>query len=163
MAKTRWLDDEQQATWRAYLEATSMLTEAIATQLQIDSGLPHTYYEILVQLSEAPDRSLRMSELAARALSSRSRLSHAVARLAEHGWVERVDCPTDRRGQIAHLTDAGFAVLEAAAPGHAERVLSGLFDPLSPAQVAQLKEIADAIARSLGAEQGLPRRRPVSA
>jgi DNA-binding MarR family transcriptional regulator len=153
MAKTRWLDDDQQATWRSYLKATSMLTDAIAAQLQEDSGLPHTYYEILVQLSEAPDHSLRMSELAARALSSRSRLSHAVARLAEQGWVERLDCPTDRRGQIARLTDTGYAALKAAAPGHAGRVLSGLFDALSQEQARQLKAIADAIAANLDGEQ----------
>jgi DNA-binding MarR family transcriptional regulator len=153
MAKTRWLSDEQQATWRAYLKGTSLLTDAIAAQLQEDSGLPHTYYEILVHLSEAPDRALRMSELANRALSSRSRLSHAVARLTEQGWVERIDCPTDRRGQIAHLTDRGFAALEAAAPGHAERVMSGLFDALTPAQAASLKEIVQAITHTLEAER----------
>lgn len=153
MAKVRWLDAEQQATWRAYLRATSLLSEAIAAQLHEDSGLPHAYYEILVQLSEAPNRALRMSELANRSLSSRSRLSHAVARLTERGWVERIDCPTDRRGQIAHLTDTGFAALQAAAPGHVERVRSALFDPLTTEQVHQLRHIVETVANTIEAER----------
>ena len=143
---TRWLDEEEQATWRAYLRATSLVSEAVEGELQDDAGIPHTYYEILVHLSEAPDRSLRMSELAARALASRSRLSHAVNRLTEQGWVERRECPTDRRGQIAHLTDAGFAALERAAPGHVEAVRVAVFDPLTREQLRALRDIADTLA-----------------
>jgi DNA-binding MarR family transcriptional regulator len=86
-----------------------------------------------------------MSQLANASTSSKSRLSHAVARLEERGWVERIDCETDRRGQVARLTQAGFAALEAAAPGHVEQVRRSLFDPLSPDQVAQLCVIAEAI------------------
>jgi DNA-binding MarR family transcriptional regulator len=88
---------------------------------------------------------MRMSELADACGSSRSRLSHAVARLEESGWVRRQDCPTDRRGQLAVLTDEGLRVLTEAAPGHVEGVRSHLFDPLSPAQVAELRRISDAI------------------
>ncbi len=91
MAKTRWLSAEEQAAWRAYLEATTLLLDALDHQLQTDSGIPHAYYEILVRLSEEPERVLRMSELADATRSSRSRLSHAVARLEERGWVERRD------------------------------------------------------------------------
>jgi DNA-binding MarR family transcriptional regulator len=86
-----------------------------------------------------------MSELADRTLSSRSRLSHAVARLEERGWVARTDCPTDRRGQLAHLTDAGFEVLRGAAPGHVEAVRANLIDLLDAEQLQQLGAIGDAV------------------
>src|SRR2546423_11139546 len=105
---TRWLDDDEQHAWRAFLSTAQLLMDQLDRELQRDAGMPHAYYEILVVLSEAPQRTLRMSELAARTLSSRSRLSHAVAKLEQHGWVTRRDCPTDRRGQLAELTDAGF-------------------------------------------------------
>src|SRR3954469_8569252 len=117
-ADTQWLDDDEQRTWRAFLTAQRLLFDALDRQLQRDAGLPHAYYEILVRLSEAEGRSLRMSDLAEGTLSSRSRLSHAVARLEERGWVVREDCLTDRRGQVARLTDEGFEVLATAASGH---------------------------------------------
>ena len=142
---TRWLDPDEQRTWRAFLAATRGLMETLDRELQRDAGMPHAYYEILVRLSEAPERRLRMSELADATGSSRSRLSHAVARLEDAGWVRREDCPTDRRGQIAHLTDAGFATLAAAAPGHVEGVRRHLFDALTPAQVTQLRRISETL------------------
>ena len=92
---------------------------------------------------------MRMSELAEHTRSSRSRLSHAVARLEEKGWVRRVDCPTDRRGQVAQLTDAGFAILEGAAPGHVAAVRSQVIDVLTPGQIDQLTEIGTAIRNGL--------------
>ncbi|MDG4780040.1 MarR family transcriptional regulator [Micromonospora sp. WMMD961] len=146
---TRWLDSDEQRTWRAYLTASRVLMDTLDRELQRDAGMPHAYYEILVQLSEAPGRQLRMSELAQAAGSSRSRLSHAVARLEAAGWVRREDCPTDRRGQIALLTDEGFATLAAAAPGHVEGVRRHLFDALSPAQVDQLRRISETLAEHL--------------
>lgn len=142
---TRWLSADEQKTWRAFLEVTQTLFERLDRQLQRDSNLPHTYYEILVRLSEAADRTLRMSELADRSQSSRSRLSHAVSRLEQQGWVERLECPTDRRGSLARLTDAGFAALAAAAPGHVEAVRSLLFDALTAEQVTQLGQISNAV------------------
>ena len=142
---TRWLDDDEQQTWRAFLGATRLVFEQLDRELQRDSGLPHTYYEILVRLSEAPERALRMSQLAELTTSSASRLSHAVARLEDNGWVERRPCAGDKRGQIAHLTDAGFAALAAAAPGHVEGVRRHVFDPLTPEQVTQLREISTAL------------------
>jgi DNA-binding MarR family transcriptional regulator len=147
----RWLDEHEQRVWRSYLAATQLLTERLDQELQRNSGMPHTYYEVLVRLSEAPGRRLRMSELAERSLSSRSRLSHAVARLEAAGWVVRESCESDRRGQNAVLTDAGFAALEAAAPGHVEGVRQHLFDPLTPEQVTQLGEICAAVAAHLRA------------
>ncbi|MEV4532599.1 MarR family transcriptional regulator [Asanoa sp. NPDC049518] len=142
---TRWLDDQEQATWRAFLGATRALMDALDRELQHEAGMPHAYYEILVRLSEAPEHNMRMSELADACGSSRSRLSHAVARLEESGWVRRQDCPTDRRGQLAVLTDEGMRRLTEAAPGHVEGVRSHLFDQLSPSQVTELRRISDAI------------------
>ncbi|MEU5944706.1 MarR family transcriptional regulator [Micromonospora sp. NPDC047465] len=142
---TRWLDPDEQRTWRAFLTASRALMETLDRELQHDAGMPHAYYEILVRLSEAPERRLRMSELAEASGSSRSRLSHAVARLEAAGWVRREECPSDRRGQIAVLTDEGFATLATAAPGHVEGVRRHLFDALSPAQVDQLRRISEAL------------------
>jgi DNA-binding MarR family transcriptional regulator len=150
MSEIRWLSDHEQEIWRSFLSATLGLTDAMARQLQRDANMPHAYYEILVALSEAPGRTLRMSELAGVRNSSRSRLSHAVARLEEAGWVRRRDCPTDKRGSFAMLTDEGYAALEAAAPGHVTEVRERLFDQLTPEQVEQLGEISRAIQRGLG-------------
>jgi DNA-binding MarR family transcriptional regulator len=107
--------------------------------------MPHAYYEILVHLSEAPGRRLRMHELAGRAQSSRSRLSHAVKRLEDAGWVVREECPGDRRGLLAVLTDEGFTALAAAAHGHVEAVRRVLFDRLTDDQVTQLRSISEAV------------------
>ncbi|MGC5050920.1 MarR family winged helix-turn-helix transcriptional regulator [Micromonospora sp. DT48] len=149
LVMTRWLTTDEQRTWRAFLTASRALMDTLDRELQRDAGIPHAYYEILVRLSEAPDRRLRMSELAEASGSSRSRLSHAVARLEATGWVRREDCPTDRRGQIAQLTEEGFAKLAAAAPGHVEGVRRHLFDALSPAQVEQLRQISEVLAERL--------------
>ena len=149
MGKTRWLSASEQRAWRAYLEATKLLFDALDRQLQRDSAMPHAYYEILVRLSEAQGRSMRMSELADATRSSRSRLSHAVARLEERGWLERVDCATDKRGQIAVLTDVGFAALEEAAPGHVAAVRNYLVDRLTPEQVTQLEQIGSVVVAGL--------------
>lgn len=146
---TRWLDIDEQQTWRTFLTATQLLHAQLDRELQRDSGIPHAYYEILVRLSEAPGRVLRMSELADAADSSRSRLSHAVARLEEAGWVRRESCPTDRRGAFAHLTDEGFEALAEAAPAHVESVRRHLLDPLTPEQIRQLREISEAIVNRL--------------
>ena len=151
---TRWLDDDEQRTWRAFLGATRMLFDRLERQLQRDSGLPMAYYEIMVQLSEAPDRTLRMSQLADSSLSSRSRLSHAVARLEEAGWVRRRACPEDRRGAFAELTDAGRAKLEDAARGHVEAVRTDLFDVLTTDQQRALREAGEALRNHLSAGPG---------
>lgn len=149
MAKTRWLTATEQRAWRAYLEATILLFDALDRQLQRESGMPHAYYEILVRLSEADGRSMRMSELADATRSSRSRLSHAVARLEERGWLKRTDCETDKRGQVAVLTEQGFAALEAAAPGHVAAVRKHLIDRLTPEQIRQLEQIGTVVVDGL--------------
>jgi DNA-binding MarR family transcriptional regulator len=141
----RWLTAEEQQAWRAFLTACNTLFTAVDAELWRDAKIPHGYYEILVRLSETPGRALRMTQLAEASTSSKSRLSHAVARLEERGWVRRTDCPTDRRGQVARLTDEGFAALAAAAPGHVAQVRRSLMDQLTPEQIEQLREISEAI------------------
>ncbi|WP_141959690.1 MarR family winged helix-turn-helix transcriptional regulator [Actinoallomurus bryophytorum] len=149
MTETRWLNADEQRTWRAYLNSHRLLLDAIDAQLRRDSGMPHAYYEILVCLSDAENRTLRMAELAEATRVSASRLSHAIARLEERGWVCRQECPTDRRGQLAVLTDEGFATLAAAAPGHVEAVRTALFDSLDADQIRDLGEISEILARHL--------------
>ncbi|MGH3861085.1 MarR family winged helix-turn-helix transcriptional regulator [Actinokineospora sp.] len=153
---TRWLDDGEQEVWRAFITMSGALNDQLDRQLQRDSDMPYTYYEILVVLSHAPDRSMRMSELAGLRGSSRSRLSHAVARLEQAGWVRRQECPTDKRGSLAVLTDDGFAALAAAAPGHVTAVREKLFDRLTPEQVKVLGEISKAVLEGLDPDKQLP-------
>lgn len=149
MTHTRWLDEDQQRTWRAFLAANRLVSERVERRLQSDAGMPQAYYEILVRLSEAPERRLRMSLLATSSLSSRSRVSHAVARMEEAGWIRRRSCPTDRRGQLAELTDEGLRVLRDAAPGHATTVQEVLFDALTPDQQRALREVGETLVAHL--------------
>ena len=137
----RWLDPDERRIWLGWVFTSRLLWEEIERDLQRDSGFSFGHYEILVMLSEAPNRSRRMSELADATQSSRSRLSHAVARLEELGWVRRETCSTDRRGQLAVLTDDGYAALREAAPGHVESVRKHFFDQLSPEQLDALADI----------------------
>lgn len=142
---TRWLDEDEQRTWRCFLEASRLLWEHLEAQLQRDAGMPVSYYQVLVHLSEAPGRALRMSELAKATGSSRSRLSHAMARLEAARWAERRSCPTDGRVEVAVLTTEGLAALEEAAPGHVTAVRESLFDALSPGQVRELGRVSQRI------------------
>lgn len=142
---TRWLSDTEQATWRAFLATSELLYAALDRQLQRDAGMTHGTYVVLAMLSEAPGRSLRMSELAVRANSTPSRLSHAVARMEDRGWVRRSRSDADGRGTVAELTDAGWEVLVRTAPGHVEAVRAALFDRLTPAQVTALRTVCDAV------------------
>jgi DNA-binding MarR family transcriptional regulator len=134
----RWLTAEEQRVWRDYLDVSRRLTERLNRQLTEDSHLTLAEYEILVQLSEAPQHQIRMAELADLAVHSRSRLTHTVRRLEHRGLVRREECLDDRRGILCVLLDEGFATLEAAAPGHVEAVRSAMFDPLDAADVRGL-------------------------
>ena len=145
MRDNPWLSDEQQQVWRAFLRMSGKLNECIERDLQQVARMPHAYYLILAMLSEAPERSLRMNQLAEVVRASQSRVSHAIARLEEAGWVRRMPAPGDRRGQIAELTDAGFARLVEVAPSHAETVRSIMFDPLSAEQLAGFGDICETI------------------
>ncbi|MFI6506013.1 MarR family winged helix-turn-helix transcriptional regulator [Streptosporangium sp. NPDC050855] len=142
---TRWLDDDEQRAWRTFLTASQLVQEELDRQLQRDSGMPHAYYAVLVKLSEAPGRTMRMSELATEVNASQSRLSHAVKRLEERGWVRREPCAADRRVSWAVLTDEGFAALAAAAPGHVEAVRQTFLDRLDPEQLRHLTALCAAL------------------
>jgi DNA-binding MarR family transcriptional regulator len=153
---TRWLTEKEQRAWRAYIAATHLLEDAIDRQLQQDAGMPHLYYSILANLSEAPERSLRMTDLAAKTKITRSRLTYAVTRLEKDGLIRREDCKWDKRSSFATLTDEGMAVLERTAPGHVETVRSLLFDRLTPRQVEQLEEIFSGIAEAMEGDEERP-------
>jgi len=127
----RWLSEEQQRVWRAYLLGSARLSEKLDDDLR-QFGLDLGEYEILVTLSESPDHRLRMSELADAVHQSRSRLTHTVSRLEKDKLVDRLNCPTDRRGVWAHLTDHGFDRLKTAAPSHVEAVRRNFVEAMSP-------------------------------
>lgn len=134
MAETReitWLTADQQQVWRSWLAASAAINEHLNEELR-PYGLDLGEYEILVRLSEAPGRQLRMSELAMSVRQSRSRLTHAVSRLEKKGIVTRTNCPLDGRGVIAHLTDSGFEHLDAAAHAHVRSVREAFVDVVDP-------------------------------
>jgi DNA-binding MarR family transcriptional regulator len=143
--EVQWLTATEYETWRAYLDSTRILLHTLETQLQADAGMPLTYYEILVDLSEAPNRTLRMGVLAQQVRSSTSRLSHAISRLEECGWVRREYDPEDRRATYAVLTDHGADALAAAAPGHVTAVRQHFIGRLTPEQINQLGQISRAL------------------
>jgi DNA-binding MarR family transcriptional regulator len=153
---TGWLTQDEQRAWRSLLRMTLLLTEELDRQLRRDAGIPHAYYQILAMLSEAPDRTLRMSELARITRYSPSRLSHAVARLEDDGLVRRERCDEDRRGANAVLTDAGLRSVVEAAPGHVAAVRRHLFGPLTDEQVGQLRAIAEASLATFDLDGGPP-------
>ena len=151
----RWLDDEQQRTWRAWLTVSELVPRALDAQLQRDAGLSHAAYVVLAMLSESPTRSRRMSDLARRANQSQSRLSHTVARLEERGWVRRERASDDGRGALAVLTDAGWDVVRAVAPGHVDAVREAMFGPLTAEQSRVLGEALEAILDKLDPDHSL--------
>jgi DNA-binding MarR family transcriptional regulator len=151
----RWLDDEQQRTWRAWLTVAELLPRALDTQLQRDAGISHAAYVVMAMLSESPSRSRRMSDLARRANQSQSRLSHTVARLEDRGWVRREPSAEDGRGNVAVLTDAGWDVVRSVAPGHVDAVRSAMFDPLTGEQAKALGDVLEAIAERLDPDHSL--------
>ena len=147
---TRWLSAEEQETWRAFVGTCHAFFAAIDGQLQRDTGIPLAYYEILVRLSEAPDRRLRMADLADRLHQSRSRLTHTVGRLEAAELVRRTSCTSDKRGVWAELTDAGFSLLEQAAPYHVEGVRENLVDLASSEDFAAVGRVFDAVSEHVG-------------
>jgi len=150
MDEPRWLSAQEMRAWRGYLGLVRLLDDRLNRDLQEESGLTLADYEILVRLSEAPQRRLRMTELAQGAMISKSRLSHQMTRLEDRGLARREVCPTDRRGAFAVLSDAGFDVLAAAAPGHVASVRHHLFDRLTSEQVEALGKLSDAVIAGLG-------------
>jgi DNA-binding MarR family transcriptional regulator len=150
-----WLDEQQQRTWRSWLAVTELLPRTLDAQLQRDAGLTHAAYVVLAMLSEAPDRSRRMSDLARVANQSQSRLSHTVARLEGRGWVRRERSTDDRRGNLAVLTDDGWDVVQRVAPGHVAAVRDGLFAALTPAQTESLAQVLAAVLERLDPDSTL--------
>ncbi len=148
------LTPEQRETWVTYVLAHSAVLDALDRRLQRVAGLAHSHFAILQIVSQAPDRTARMSEVATALRFSPSRLSHAVQRLERDGWVQRRPDPDDGRAQLVALTDVGLARIEDIAPGHIAAVRALMFDHLTPEQVTQLNEINQALLR--GSADGSP-------
>ncbi len=141
----QWLDDQERDAWIGLMTVLLRVPAALDRQLRSAAGITHFDYQVMVILSEADDRTLRMSHLADLTEGSLPRLSQVVARHEKAGWIVRHPDPDDGRSTLATLTDAGFDTLVAAAPGHVEEVRRLVFDPLSKAQIGQLARIADSI------------------
>jgi DNA-binding MarR family transcriptional regulator len=150
VTEPRWLAATQQHDWRAYIDGSARLTDALEHDLKTRHGLSIAEYEILVRLSEAPERRLRMAELAASASQSRSRLTHTVARLESKGFVSRTDCPSDKRGVFAQLNDAGFAALTSAAADHVSAVRDLFVDVIDPEDLRAIGRAFRAVADRIG-------------
>jgi len=142
---TRWLDDDEMAAWIRLAAVLELLPGVLDSQLRRDAGLTHFEYFVLAMLSEAPERTLRMTGLAARTNATLPRLSHVIRRLEERGLVERFPCPQDGRATNARLTGAGWDKVVATAPGHVDTVRAHVIDTLTREQVHQLAQIAGAI------------------
>lgn len=152
MSNTAWLNDEEARAWLAYIDLSTLLGDYLDQQLRRDAGISHTTYHLLSLLAAQDDRSARMIDLAQHMKMTLSRLSHAVAKLEEAGWVGRGENPADKRGRVVILTDRGFEVLSAAAPGHVEAVRRAVFDHLTATQVEQFAEIAGTVVQGLIAQ-----------
>jgi DNA-binding MarR family transcriptional regulator len=149
MGDPRWLDAEERQTWLSLVATLVRLPAALDAQMQRDAGISHFEYQVLAGLSEAPERTMRMSTLAMLAEGSLPRLSQVIGRLEKRGWVRRTPDPTDGRYTLAVLTDAGWDKVVEAAPEHVETVRGLVFDPLTKAQARQLREITRRIMRAV--------------
>jgi DNA-binding MarR family transcriptional regulator len=145
----RWLDAEESLAWRALARTLVRLPAALDAQLRRDAGISHFEFGVLALLSEAPGRTLRMSELAMGAGSSLPRLSQVVARLEQRDWMRRTPDPADGRYTLATLTDRGLEKVTQAAPGHVQEVRRLVFDPLTKTQSRQLHQIGQRITRAI--------------
>jgi DNA-binding MarR family transcriptional regulator len=145
----RWLNDREKAAWIAFLAASNLVARRLEQQLKDEAGLSHTQYEVLVQLSAAPQHALRMTDLAERLVTSKSGLTYQVTQLERAGLVARRSCKSDVRGVIAEMTDKGMATLRTAAPGHVAAVRDALIDVLEPEQLDQIAVGLGEVARRL--------------
>ncbi|MFI6051646.1 MarR family winged helix-turn-helix transcriptional regulator [Streptomyces violascens] len=150
---TNWLSDDEQCAWRTYLDVNRMLTYQMEKDLQ-PFGLTNNDYEILVNLSESADRRMRMSDLAAATLQSKSRLSHQITRMENAGLVRRENCESDRRGLFAVLTEHGTETMEKVAPHHVASVRRHFIDLLSGEALADLRESLTPVAEHLRGHRG---------
>ena len=144
----RWLNAAEMKAWRRYIIASRRLLEALDSDLE-DHELSMADYEVLAQLSDAPERKMRMSELADVAMLSRSRLSHRIKVMEKAGWVKREACPSDKRGYFAVMTTKGWKAIVAAAPDHVESVRSRFVDHLSKADLEVIATIFARVEESL--------------
>ncbi|MHA3701188.1 MarR family winged helix-turn-helix transcriptional regulator [Jatrophihabitans sp. YIM 134969] len=151
-AEPQWLEDDEQQAWIAIATLLFQLPGTLDRQLQRDSGLTLFEYFTLSGLSMAPDRTMRMSDLALFTNGSLSRLSNVAKRLEQRGWIERHPDPDDGRFTNAVLTDAGWDVVVAAAPGHVAAVRRHVIAPLTPAQLRALATVAPRIAATLDSD-----------
>lgn len=142
---TEWLDETERAAWLRLVAVVELLPGVLDGQLRSSAGLTHFEYFVLAMLSEAPERTLRMTTLAQRTNATLPRLSHVVRRLEERGIIERFPCPEDGRATNARLTETGWDAVVAAAPGHVTTVRRNVLDPLTREQLTQLRVIADAL------------------
>ncbi|HYQ62857.1 MarR family winged helix-turn-helix transcriptional regulator [Actinophytocola sp.] len=156
MEEPRWLADEERQTWLALVGMLIRLPSALDAQLQQDAGLNHFEYQVLAALSELPDRTIRMSELAMLANGSLSRMSHVVNRLEKRGWVRRTPDPADGRYTLATLTEDGWQKVVDTAPGHVAAVRRLVFDPLTRAQTRQLHDIGHRVLKAIDPESECP-------
>ena len=152
MTEPRWLTHDEREAWLRLTAVLELLPAAFDAQLHRDAALTHFEYYVLAMLSEAPERLLRMSDLASHTNATLPRLSRVVSALERRGFIERHACTEDRRATNAQLTDAGFAHLAAAAPGHVATVREHVFDRLDPAQLEQLRELMGTILTTLDPE-----------
>lgn len=152
MDEPRWLDCTEQHAWRRLAGVILKLPAELEAQLHRDSGMSHFEYWVIALLSEAPDRTLQLSHLAAQANASLSRVSHVVARLEQRGWVTRCRRADDARATLAVLTDTGWRQVVAAAPGHVGAVRRLVFDGLTADDVQDLTRICDTILAQIDAQ-----------
>ncbi|ASD22759.1 MarR family transcriptional regulator [Cryobacterium sp. LW097] len=143
------LNQAQLHAWLRFVAVVELVPGLLDSQLQRDSDLSHFEYYVLAMLSEAPDHTLRMTGLSSMTNSSLPRLSHVVRRLEDRGLVKRTPCPSDRRATNASLTEEGWTVVQAAAPGHVRTVRENVIDPLTDEQVAQLDAISNQLLMKL--------------
>lgn len=142
---TEWLSGDERAAWLRLIAVVELLPGVLDSQLRAEAGLTHFEYFVVAMLSEAPERTLRMTALGQRTNATLPRLSHVVRRLEVRGLVERTPCPDDRRATNARLTDHGWEAVKAAAPGHVDTVRRYVLDPLTTVQVDDLRDIAGAM------------------
>jgi DNA-binding MarR family transcriptional regulator len=142
---TTWLDEDELAAWVRLAAVLELLPGVLDSQLRRDAELMHFEYFVLAMLSEAPQRTLRMTALAAQTNATLPRLSHVVRRLEDRGLVERFPCPLDARATNARLTAPGWRKVRATAPGHVANVREHVIDALTSEQVHQLAGITEAI------------------
>jgi DNA-binding MarR family transcriptional regulator len=141
MDDVRWLSAEQLAAWTKFVAVVELLPGVLDGQLQRDANLTHFEYFTLAMLSEAPNRTLRMTALAAATNSTLPRLSHVASRLEQRGFLERMPCPEDRRATNAVLTEEGWSKVVATAPGHVGTVRANVIDALDDTDVTDLNRI----------------------